>query len=191
MTKPEFYSINIFGGPGSGKSTLAAGVYTLLKMHHIEIELIPEYPKDLVYEERFKTLENQLYVWAKQFQRMYRTKDQVDGIITDSPLAMCLAYCNNWKIDLEKQIMDSHRLFKDMNFYVNRSKHYTGVGRYQTQDEAIEKDKDILKVMNDHGIVYTCVDCDMYGINSVARLILEKIYKTPYMEVFLDEPLYP
>ena len=45
--------VNLFGGPGIGKSTTAAGVFNLLKLHGIETELITEFAKDLVWEERY------------------------------------------------------------------------------------------------------------------------------------------
>jgi ABC-type glutathione transport system ATPase component len=56
----ETIMVNIYGGPGCGKSTTAAGVFTLLKIHKIDCELVTEFAKDLTWENRHKTLENQL-----------------------------------------------------------------------------------------------------------------------------------
>ena len=43
--------INIFGNPGSGKSTIAAYLFTALKSRNIEVELVTETAKDLVWDE--------------------------------------------------------------------------------------------------------------------------------------------
>ena len=53
---------NIYGGPGSGKSTSAAGVFSLLKTHGVNAELVTEFAKDLVWEGRDVTLDNQPYI---------------------------------------------------------------------------------------------------------------------------------
>ena len=44
-----------------------------------------EFAKDLTWENRQNTLENQLYVFAEQHHRVNRLKKQVDVVITDSP----------------------------------------------------------------------------------------------------------
>ena len=52
--------INLCGGPGTGKSTLSANLFAKLKMAGVDVELAPEYVKDLVWEESFKKIENQI-----------------------------------------------------------------------------------------------------------------------------------
>ena len=68
--------VNIFGGPGVGKSTTAAAVFALLKLHNIEAELVTEFPKDLVWEKRAYTFENQNYIFGKQQHRQWRVASQ-------------------------------------------------------------------------------------------------------------------
>ncbi len=54
--------VNLFGGPSAGKSTTAAGVFALLKLHDLRSELVTEFAKDLTWEKREKTLNNQYYI---------------------------------------------------------------------------------------------------------------------------------
>lgn len=44
--------INLFGGPGIGKSTLAAGLFEHMKIAGFNVELVNEYAKDMVWEQR-------------------------------------------------------------------------------------------------------------------------------------------
>lgn len=80
--------INLLSGPGAGKSTTAAGLFYQMKLKGINVELITEYAKDMTWEERYNTLSNQLYIFAKQYSRQLRVKNKVDYIVTDSPLLL-------------------------------------------------------------------------------------------------------
>ena len=62
--------INLTGGPGTGKSTLCAQLFYLLKSQDIDVEMATEYVKDLVFEESFKKIENQIYIFGKQHNRL-------------------------------------------------------------------------------------------------------------------------
>jgi len=143
MVKPII--INLFGGPGSGKSTTAAGVFNKLKIAGFNCELVTEFAKHLTWKKDEATLKNQIYVFAKQHDRMFHLKDKVDVIITDSPLIMGLAYCD-WKKQprsFEQLIVDEFNRddAKNLNFFINRVKPYQLAGRNENEKEAIEKDK--------------------------------------------------
>lgn len=144
--------INLFGGPGTGKSTTAALVFGLLKMHKINAELVTEFAKDLVWEERINTLKNQLYITGKQCHRQERLNGKVDIVITDSPLLISCVYTND---DNYKQtLLNKHNEFNNLNIFINRSKTYQKIGRSQTKEEAIKIDKKIIELLNNTGISY-------------------------------------
>ena len=84
--------INFFGEPGSGKSTAAAGLFYLLKQKKYNIELVTEFAKDLVYDEHYKALSSQNFVFANQEYRLSRLESSVDYAIMDSPILLSAIY---------------------------------------------------------------------------------------------------
>ena len=92
--------INLFGGPGSGKSTLAAGIFSEMKRQGKSVELVTEFAKDLVWENRQDTLAVQPYVSMKQFRNLFRLKGKVDYVVTDSPLLKDSVYAKRFTPDL-------------------------------------------------------------------------------------------
>ena len=80
--------VDIYGSPSSGKSTLAAYVFAKLKMLGIRCELVTEFAKDLVWDERHKALQNQAFVFGNQFYRLSRLENEVDVAVVDSPLML-------------------------------------------------------------------------------------------------------
>lgn len=42
--------VNLFGGPGCGKSTTMARLFADLKTRGLNVEMVSEFAKDLVYE---------------------------------------------------------------------------------------------------------------------------------------------
>jgi tRNA uridine 5-carbamoylmethylation protein Kti12 len=162
--------INLFGGPGCGKSTIAAELFAILKKQGYEVELVTEYAKDKVWEESYKTLENQIYVFAKQLHRLWRLKDKVQFIITDSPLLLSIIYDKDNNEDLKNLIISRFNSFDNINFIINRSTVYNQNGRYQNEEQANEIDKQIKELLVLHHISFQTED-----INNVVETILNEI----------------
>ena len=80
--------VNLFGAPGAGKSTGAAYVFSQLKIKGVNAELVTEFAKDMTWEKNKKALTNQVYMLGNQLQRIYRCQDEVDVIVTDSPILL-------------------------------------------------------------------------------------------------------
>ena len=64
--------INLFGAPGAGKSTGAAYIFSKLKMHGINAELVTEFAKDKVWEESKEVLNNKEKIFGKQYFKISR-----------------------------------------------------------------------------------------------------------------------
>jgi nicotinamide riboside kinase len=83
--------INLLGAPSSGKTTVASVVFAHLKERGFEVELVPEYIKSWVYEQKFPQGYDELYVFAKQIhaEDVY-LRGGAKLIVTDaSPLLVC------------------------------------------------------------------------------------------------------
>ena len=162
--------INLFGGPGCGKSTIAAELFATLKKQGYEVELVTEYAKDKVWEESYKTLENQIYVFSKQLHRMWRLKDKVQFIITDSPLLLSIIYDKDKNEDLKNLVITKFNSFDNINVVINRSTVYNQNGRYQNEEQANEIDKEIKELLVSHDISFQSED-----INNVIEAIMKEI----------------
>lgn len=167
--------VNLFGGPGVGKSTTAAGVFALLKLHDVECELITEYAKDLVWEERHKTFRDQQYLFAKQHHRLWRVVDKVDVVITDCPLMLSPVYGERYKATNEifnANVVDVVKKFNNLNIVLMRTKVYNQNGRNETEDEAREVDKAITDTLKRYKMDWNEISGNFEGINKITKKIL-------------------
>lgn len=146
--KKETKVINLIGAPGAGKSTLSSRLFSDMKMNDIDVEMVSEYAKELVWEERKETFKDELYLFAKQNHRMFRLNGKVKYIITDRPLILSQFYNTMYgdKSEAFKNIV-LHEVNKFDNVYIflNRNKKYNATGRNETEEQS---DEFSLKIKN-------------------------------------------
>lgn len=145
MKKPVV--VNLFGGPGIGKSTTAAEVFATLKHMGINVELVTEFAKDMVWEKSVRTLDNQIFVFANQHHRLWRLRDQVDVIVTDSPLLLSLYYGNEESETFEQLVLEEFNRFTNFNVLLQRTKPYNPAGRLQTEVQAKQIDDEVRRIL--------------------------------------------
>jgi hypothetical protein len=169
--------VNLFAGPGTGKSTTASALFAYMKRRYYNVELVSEYAKDLVWEERHKMFGEQDYIFAQQNKRLRRLIGKVDIAITDSPILLGSIYTpdNYYLPSLKKVIFEGFDSYYNINYFLNRKKKYIGIGRNQTAEEASEKDNDIQLLLNHCGIVYTTVDGDEMAESTIFADLEEKL----------------
>lgn len=136
--------INLYGGPCAGKSTLAAELFYNMKMRHMDVELVTEYAKDLVWEENtFKlqaSLETQLSILSEQALRIKRLQGKVDYIITDAPLLVSVCHSKDEDKELItkicKELMGRQN---NIHVFINRNDtiKYQELGRNVDEETAI------------------------------------------------------
>jgi hypothetical protein len=146
--------LNIYAGPGTGKSTTAAAIFAELKYRGVNCEYVPEDPKWATWEGRSeKYFADQVGIMSRQLFKMNILRDEVDLIIMDCPIVMCLTYM---QIDdpmtaLHTLTAQAYKTFENMDIFLERDpeRGYNQKGRSQTPEEAIAKDTQI------HGIMKT------------------------------------
>ena len=149
--------VNLYGGPGSGKSTTAAGIFSELKMLGLNTELVTEYAKDKVWDKHEAILDNQIYIFAKQYHRLFRLIDQVDVIVTDAPILLSTIYNKDRTAlgqSLDNLVLEAYNTFNNVDYFLHRTKKYNPKGRLQTEDEAKELDIRINDMLNRLSIPY-------------------------------------
>ena len=195
--------INIFGGPGVGKSTLAAEVFAHFKKNKLNVELVTEYAKDLVWEERNNILKDQLYILAKQNRRLERLRNKgIDVVVTDSPLLLGKIYFDLYNFNdinniskkdslLRELIIETFLSYNNMNVLLSRNKdfEYQTTGRVQKNvEEAILLDKRIRKEVKEVCSENSIVEFEA-GSDTLYATIPEMIYDEYLNRRSLDETI--
>jgi nicotinamide riboside kinase len=150
--------INLYGGPSAGKSTSAAYLYFLLKITGFNVELVREYVKEWIWDERKFSQYDQVYFLGKQIRRESLLLNKVEFIVTDAPVMMNLMYAEKYcgkfisagvreaTINYYEQAKEDK--FNHVHILLNRSKPYQSEGRFQSEKEAIEIDTEVHSMFN-------------------------------------------
>ena len=171
--RKETLVVNLFAGPGCGKSSIAAGIFHNLKWKNVECEMALEFAKDLVWEERHQTFNDQIYLFGKQHHRIFRLLGQVEVIITDCPILLTPIYDKEKRCTLERLVVEEHNKMWTYNVFLNRSKQYNPKGRNQTEEEAKNLDRDIIDLLTKHNVMFET----FYGTQYAADGIVVKILR--------------
>lgn len=166
--------VNLFAGPGSGKSTTCAGLFAKLKLAGVNCEMALEYAKDKVWENSHEVLDDQIYVFGKQLHRIFRLKDKVEVIITDSPILLSIIYDKTKNPYFSALVLDQFNNFDNRNYFIDRDTVYNPKGRLQTEEEAKEIDKVLLDLLNECGVDYKRVDKNV-AVDQIFNEIMKEL----------------
>lgn len=176
MNKPLV--INFIAGPSAGKSTQAALLFAKLKIMGIKVELVTEYPKDKVWEESFKVLENQLYLFAKQQHRTWRVANKVDVIVTDSPLLQYLAYSNHMSDAYKMMVVEEANKYQNVNIFLDRGENpFQQEGRIHGLNEAKQIDVDLIDLIER----YQTIDLHLLVNESTVDIIVDYLLSKSFI----------
>ncbi len=164
--------IAFYGGPGSGKSSVAYKLAGALKSKHINCELVTEVAKDVTWEKNFHQLKNQFFITAKQFDRIRRLEDKVDYIIMDAGLLQNIPYFKDerYKKELTQIMINLHKSYRTINFFVNRPMNYDTNGRKEDLQESINIDNLTIQILKNEGIKFKEITPDI-NINNIVTLV--------------------
>jgi Cdc6-like AAA superfamily ATPase len=168
--------VNLFGGPGVGKSTIAADVFAQLKHGGHNVELVTEYVKRKVYEGSLNVLNDQIYVFGKQYHSLHILMGTVDIILCDSPL---LNSCVYGKPTMDAEIYPSFEWFalnvfnsmSNANVLLVRAKPYVTVGRTQDEQAAMLVDRLVADYLRSRGIKHSLYPGVKESVSSIVGQI--------------------
>lgn len=150
--------INLVAGPGVGKSTTASGLFYNTKIRGVNAELVDEYAKQLTWDERHNTLEDQLYILAKQNRKLVRINEKVELAITDCPLLLGLVYAkSNYFTHFKPLVLELFNSYDNIVYYLERGFEYSEVGRNQTLEEACRIDENLYGMLVENEVPFTMV----------------------------------
>ena len=170
--------INLIGAPGVGKSTLMAMIFVELKKRNYSCEMVHEWIKTLVWQNKLDIIQNQHYIIQQQYENIKCLDNKVDYIILDTSLVNYMYYnrtdsgniCNIEKTEsFAKNLMAE---FDNIFIFVkrNHNNYYETKGRLHTseQSEQIEYDlESLIKELNLNIVTFNSSSDD----NKVKELI--------------------
>ena len=178
MNKHKAIIVNMSAGSGAGKSTNSARLFAMLKDKGIEVELVTEFAKDLVWEGRNKAFECQAYIFGKQLYKIQRVADSVDVIITDSPIFLSAIYDKEQDKNFKNYIITQFNKFNNLNIYLNRVKPFNPNGRNESsEEEARINDKKVFDFFSDNDIEYYNFNGNEEGCKEIFKLVIDRLNK--------------
>jgi hypothetical protein len=159
--------VNFCAGPSAGKTTNALELASMLKRARLNVGYIPEYAYELVLQENWTALDDQLHVLGEQAHRQYRALDKLDWIVTDCPLFLTLHYSqqankkfqdtavSHWKYALNQLALQTFCRYDNLTYFVERGdRQFLQAGRVQNEEESKKIDGSVLKILEDSTIPY-------------------------------------
>lgn len=156
--------VNIYGGPGAGKSTTALQLVAELKKLGYHADYVSEVAKELVYAKDFEhldgTLKNQSKILSEQKRRLDIMLDNVDVVVTDSPLLLNTVYLKENAPEYIESVFSQYENYNNYNVVVERdlSVEFEQAGRIHNLEESIKKDGEINTLLDSHNIDYQRFD---------------------------------
>lgn len=172
--------VNFISGCGCGKSLSAALTFAELKMKHLNVELVQEYAKILVWQNRLDELDNQYQVTTEQYKMIKALQGKVDYIVCDSPLLVGLFYNRYSKTNVsnvyktQEMILNKMDEFTNVYIFLERNPEYpfTQEGRLQNEQEAKIIDQQMKELLYEFNLPFLSIKSSKDSIQTILDYIL-------------------
>lgn len=168
--------INLFGSSGAGKSTIASGLFYKMKLNGYKVELVTEFAKGLIYEERKTCLEDQFYVTGVQNHYIHRLRNKVDFVITDSPILLGVLYePDDYPNSFKQFIIDMFLTYDNFNIFLNRRFKFDNNGRRESELESDNLSIELKNMLLTNHIEFYEFDGDVTVLDKIYELIIKTL----------------
>lgn len=168
--------INMFGAAGSGKSTNSAGLAYELKKDGFKVELVTEFAKELCITKSEHLLENQIWVFGNQYHKMKYLSNDLDFIITDSPIMLSAWYGKKYNYQFESLyplIKEVHNSFDNINIFLERAHSWDPYARVQSEEESNQDSTDLQNFLKENQISFEIFQTGRYLPAILKKYILD------------------
>lgn len=177
--------INFLGGPCVGKSVQAAQTFVDMKCTGFKVELIHEYAKELVWEQRNNMFTEQDYITANQNRMLRRLiGHDIDYAVCDTSLLLGALYMP-WDFPdyFRSYLLALYDTYDNINILLVRNPdiQYQEAGRNQNLEEARKKDQQLLDLLHRNTLPYHSV---MVGMPDTQTQIMDVIKNHKKLIVF-------
>ena len=166
--------VNLLGAPSAGKSTMTAYLFSILKWKGYDAEIVAEFAKELVWEERHETFKDELYIFSKQNHRLFRVNGKVDIIITDRPIILSQFYNSKYGDNsqaFKSIVLHEHHKYQNFNIFLDRAKPYNPNGRNQTEEQSDVFSLEIIDMLKSLNIEYSRYYGNIEDANKIVKII--------------------
>ena len=157
--------INLIGAPGIGKSKTGEILGGLLSLSGYSVEFVPEFAKFATFAGHEAALQDQIYMFAKQQNRLHVLKSHaLDFVLMDGPLIQQLAYApEDYFEHYERLVVEVFNSYDNLNFFLQRNPEiaYQQIGRKESPEESEVKQRKIEVILAKHRIPHHKMFVDM------------------------------
>ena len=179
IDKKQTLVINLIGGPCAGKSTIAAELFSRLKKMGVHCELVPEYIKELIYEENKTIPQNQIAIFGNQHYMINNKIGKVDCVIQDGSFLNNIIYTKENigedNPEFYALLISEYHKFNNLDFFINREKlKFEAYGRIHNEKQSLQLDKRIKEVYKLANANYIEVEA-RDAVDKIIPIILNKL----------------
>lgn len=169
--------VNLYGDAGSGKTTGAAYVFSKLKLAGVKCELVQDVAKEKILEDNIKAMKNQAYIFGEQYFRLSRLEDEVDVVVTDSPLMLESLYSDDERLGtaFKKVVLNVAKSYSSIDFFVKPAVYHRGKKGKIEEDELSEFSKKTIAMLDKHFPSYVTIDGNKGGYDQVVKAVFAAI----------------
>jgi hypothetical protein len=162
-----------------------------LSLSGYNVEFVPEFAKFATFSGHEAALQDQIYMFAKQENRLHVLKSHdLDFVLMDGPLIQQLAYAPEKYFEYyEKLVVEVFNSFDNINYFFQRNPEiaYQKVGRKETPSESEMRQRDIERILLKHQIAHTRVMVNP----ALPKKLLREITGKPLSEELVRRVLGP